>query len=226
MSGLRARVLIARGADALVLQYPLGASAHRPAYVHKEHGMAASGSIALDGAEEEVFADGVGGIDWTITFALRETRWRWVSLGATNATVSVDGGAPRRARVGVNLSNLVYDVTRGGHVVASSENGLWLDGELLELPLLAVVHVPDDAALGQWRVAGADGKGVAVDLVFRPHGLREDHTGHRAIGMVSDFVQPFGAFHGHVEAVARDGRKVKVSLDWAYGVMENHHAIW
>lgn len=42
----------------------------------------------------------------------------------------------------------------------------------------------------------------------------------------SDFVQPYGVFNGFIQFSTDDGAVIRVSVSEAFGVVENHFAIW
>lgn len=42
----------------------------------------------------------------------------------------------------------------------------------------------------------------------------------------SDFVQPYGLFDGLIQFSTDDGAVIRVSVREAFGVVENHVAIW
>lgn len=237
---IEAKFTINKGKDALALWFPLGGSPARPAYVHKEAGMKAQGALSvLHNASAthspEVshrFTDAAATIDWTLALALRETRWRWVSLSCAACAVSVAGAPEEQAYVGINLSKFVYDVvtsgTAGSRVQsASAENAVWVNHGVHPLNVEVAVDVPEHPDKDPWRVhARDDAAGVLIDLTFVPHGMREDHTGSDMIGIVSDFVQPYGAFSGTVAFKNEAGAQVKVAFADVYGVCENHRAVW
>lgn len=63
-----------------------------------------------------------------------------------------------------------------------------------------------------------------MNLTFTPRGSREDHT--KLLLVESDFVQPYGTFHGHVRFTNEEGDSVIVDVENAFGVVEKHFAIW
>lgn len=63
-----------------------------------------------------------------------------------------------------------------------------------------------------------------VELTFTPRGQREDHA--NVLVVESDFVQPYGTFSGHVQFVTDSGDEVRVEVVDAFGVVEQHYAVW
>lgn len=237
---LKARVQVHKDPEALILWYPLGGEctevngtascvSHQPGYVHKEAGMRATGTYSLD-LEETHLEQGVAVFDWTKSFAQRETRWRWVSLACAACTVQVTDGESSTyltsKRVGLSLSKLVYDVVDGDIGAYSTENVMWVDGLVAPIHMDIHVHVPVGAeGTDQWTVRGSGG-GWKVNLTFTPHGLREDHTGHKQLGILSQFQQPYGTFEGSLEGPWSNGTVYKVVIEDEYGIVESHWAIW
>jgi hypothetical protein len=158
--------------------------------------MPASGSAVLDGATFDLHG-GLGVIDWTRSRAKRETTWKWASFASHQ----------RGQALGLNLSAEVYDDDRG----ASRENAMWVDGVVR--PLGGVrFELPELGGRDSepWHLIGDE-----VDLVFEPQGARSQRLDLRVIR--SQFVQPFGAFHGKVAEHVIDG---------AFGVVEDHVSVW
>lgn len=181
--------------ESLALLHDLGDA--RPAYTQKCAGLAVHGSVRV--ADEAVdLGAGTGFIDWTRSFADRETRWKWASFA----------GHSQGRRIGLNLSAEVYDDARGH----SRENAFWLDDEVR--PLSGVVFdVGRQPGVDDWFIRSADGD--EVDLRFVPRGARAQHLDLKLLR--SHFVQPYGEFEGRV-----CGQRVQR----VFGVVEDHHAVW
>jgi hypothetical protein len=77
-------------------------------------------------------------------------------------------------------------------------------------------HDPD-RPLDLWRVRSADG---SVDLTFRPEGQRAQDIDLKLIA--SRYVQPFGAFEGHVTSATGE----RIAVRDLPGVVEDHEARW
>lgn len=228
---VRAKIQIKKGSEALVLWYPLGGNIQRPAYVHKEAGMEAQGSIialnpeqssAENVPEPEIFQHGAATIDWTVSRALRETKWQWVSFSCFSCSVTNELGQQQYVPVGINLSRLVYDINATN---ISAENALWINHKVHALPIAIQVDIPPQSpGTNVWKIY-ANSSACELNLTFTPHGIREDHTGADVLGIVSDFVQPFGVFSGMV--TLRSGPHTwRIVVDNVYGVCENHRAVW
>lgn len=170
----------------------------RPAYTHKGAGLRATGLLHLGG--QRINADGgLVVLDWTRTLATRRTRWKWASFAWRR-----DDGAT----FGLNLSSDVYDDASG----ASRENVLWINGRM---HLLGGVRfdLPRNPGCEDWTIRSVHGD--EVDLRFEPQGA---HHQELDFGLVrDDFVQPYGIFRGRVAGK---------SIDGAFGVVEDHDAIW
>ncbi len=183
--------------EGLALAYPLAPG--RVAYTHKDAGMPARVQLNFDG--QPLPHAGLATLDWTRSAALRTTRWNW----ASTATLLPDG-----RRLGLNLSAHVYDDAQG----ASLENALWLDGQLHVLGGVTF-SLPASPAVEVWHI-----RGDHVDLAFSPLGARQQRVN---LGLVrSQFVQPYGHFAGTLRLP--DGGQL--SLPPAFGVVEDHFAVW
>jgi len=223
-SSFKADLRILKGAESLILSYPLGAESTRPAYVHKEAGMQAKGVVSLNNGPSEAVA-GSATIDWTKAFCLRETRWRWVSFSGAACSFTVNGGRRITGHVGINLSNLVYDVKFKNSKLVSSENALWIDHKVYPLNMEANVTIPNDVQ-SNWVIRGGSDS-ISIDLQFVPHGSRQDYSGHEfLLPVLSSFVQPYGCFSGVILFTDVEGNIYNISVNDEYGVVENHRAIW
>jgi hypothetical protein len=217
----------ASGDDALALVYPLGGDAERRAYTHKGAALVDKGWLRLGGAEADPVAaeGGAAALDWTRSLALHHTRWRWASCSDTTATSS----GKTVKHFAINLSQHVYDVQGlDSSKVASAENAVWVNGRVIRLLQPLVIDMPQgDARKQAWRIrSAADTPDEMVDLVFTPWGAREDHTNLGVV--VSDFVQPYGTFSGTVRVFSYSiGRVLSMTLGpQAFGVVEDHNAVW
>ena len=193
---LRGSAEIEQG-EGLALVFPLAPK--RLAYTHKDAGMLAELHMKFD--DQPLPRQGLATLDWTRSAALRTTRWNWASC----ATRLKDG-----RRLGLNLSAHVYDDAAG----ASTENALWLDGQLQ--PLGGVTFaLPASPASEVWHVQGPE-----VELAFSPLGARRQNLN---LGIIrSRFVQPFGHFAGTIRLPSGETLVVPAS----FGVVEDHLAVW
>jgi hypothetical protein len=170
----------------------------RPAYTYKVAGLRARGDLRL-GVERIDLIGALACADWTRSLAQRETKWRWASLAHE---------LPDGRRFGLNLSASVYDDANG----VSQENAFFLDGEPTVLGA-AVFDVPRQPGVEDWTIRSRDDD--SIDLRFTPLGARTQEIDLRVIR--SDYVQPYGLFRGRVAGHAIDG---------AFGVVEDHLAVW
>lgn len=228
------------GVDSLTIEFPLGGDEHRPQFIHKGAGQAISaGWISIDdGPKYDCAPEGSMGIDWTMGHALMRTQWRWVSLNDAKATVKLlqsQGQAETRTeRFGINLSEFVYDVVanvQGNDYAVSAENAVWLNGQVVPLHNPIAISPPTDPkdhTTKPWKIKSlVQDPDEFVDLTFYPAGAREDHEDMLVV--VSDFVQPYGRFEGTVRVRHPDMSTGVVSVTVsrnAFGVVENHLAVW
>ncbi len=136
-------------------------------WTRKQAGVAASGTLALDGGPpRELSLRAV--IDDTAGHHARRTEWRW------SAGVGVAAGGQRLAW---NLVSGVNDPPRG------SERAVWLDGVATEAP---PVRFAEDLS----RVLCEDGS----ELSFQARAQRARRE--RVLLVSSDYRAPFGSFSG------------------------------
>jgi hypothetical protein len=143
------------------------ANGRQRVWTRKQAGIAAHGTLALDGgAPREVRARAV--VDDTAGYHARHTEWWW-SAGV--------GQGPDGVALAWNLVAGVNDPPSG------SERAVWIDGEPREAP---PVDFTDDLR----RVRSADGS----ELRF--HGEAERAHSQNLLIVKSDYRAPFGAFSG------------------------------
>ena len=131
----------------------------------------------------------------------RRTWWNWATfVGRDDAGRSIGLNLTRN----VNRSDDTYN-----------ENAVWIDGKL---HVLGRAQFDFDARspLDPWNVRTVDGD---VDLVFRPLADRFEDT--RLVLLRSSFHQPFGTFSGTIKTVLGTCR-----VHNAWGLCEDHHALW
>lgn len=192
-------------AEALALLYKLPTG--KPAYTHKAAGLSVQGTLHAGGRLLDLHG-AVGGIDWTRSLALRETRWLWSAL---------QGITPQGQRIGLNLSALIYDDEQGN----SQENALWLDGKVYPLGGVQFV-LPKDPCTQPWRIHSKNPEAKEVDLQFAPLGTREEHVN---LGLIrSDFIQPYGTYQGTLCPMGFG--LPSLSVGGLFGVVETHHSVW
>ena len=114
-------------------------------------------------------------------------------------------GSAGESRIGFNLV---------AHFNAGLENALWIDGRIVALAQATFAY--DPKLLEQpWRVSTEDG---VLEALFEPEGQRAENIQAMVLG--SKFVQLFGRFTGSVKV---DGVRQNFT---AFGVVEEHHALW
>lgn len=201
LPGLRAGFDIGP-ARSLTVVSDLGRGAGLPGATVKRGGMAAAGSVEVEGRRRPL-TRALACVDWTTGYFPRRTTWHWATGAGRD-----DGG---RA-LGFNLARGVHDDARGRF----TENALWLDGQPAALP-------PVGFLVGEgrtpWTIRG-EGPAGLVDLVFEPRGERKEDVD--LVLVSSKYRQPFGEFSG----VLRDARGREVRLDRVPGVAEDHLAVW
>lgn len=186
----------------LGLLYPLIATnVPRAAYTHKAVGMRAKGKLLCD--EELIDLNGgLGCLDWTKSFAKRETKWKWINF---SSRVKDDEGIVRD--VGVNLSAEVYEDT---------ENVIFVDESMYTTSGITVTKVNPKL----YRVATVDG---SVDLTFTALDAKIESV--NAIIIKDSFVQATGFYSGTIKVEKKD-KKVNLVVEKSLGVLEEHYALW
>jgi Protein of unknown function (DUF2804) len=136
-------------------------------WTRKQAGLAARGTLALDGGEpREVRARAV--IDDTAGYHARHTEWWW-SAGV--------GQSPEGVALAWNLVCGVNDPASG------SERAVWIDGEPREAP-------PVEFSADLKRIRSADGSQL------RFHAEAERARSENLLIVKSDYRAPFGSFSG------------------------------
>jgi len=210
--------------DQLAMVFPLGARTDRRAYTHKAAAQVNRGWLEIGSGARIGLEGAAAGLDWTRSLCLRTTRWRWASIHDTTATSS---GKPVR-HLAINLSQFVYDVAPSLDPTkrVSVENIVFVNGRAIRFLHPIVIAMPANGS-AQWTIrSAAETSDEMVDISFTPHGQREDHS-HFGLA-VSDFTQPFGVFAGSFRIFSYSiGRHLTITFGpGAYGVVEDHHAVW
>lgn len=137
-----------------------------------------------------------GSIDFTKGYPPRETIWNWLSFVGITETEKI---------IGLNL----VDRFNG-----NMENILWVNGQKMVLSSAKFsFEKPFDKT--DWLIETNDG---ILNCHLSPRGARSENV--NALVMKSQFIQPFGTLDG---TVVIDGKTERFT---AYGVVEDHHAIW
>ena len=135
-------------------------------------------------------------IDDTCGMLRTETAWHWLSLSGVNSNGE---------RLGLNLAT-------GVNETFSTENSLWQNGQIYELP--AVLFEQQDAH--HWRIFSANG-----DIELQVTTTWRRHEAKNFIVVASQFSQ----------WVSKVSGKVKLSDQWIdiapqVGLLEQHYARW
>lgn len=135
-------------------------------------------------------------IDFTKGFPPRETIWNWLSFIGKTETGKI---------IGLNLVD---------HFNNNLENILWVDGNKTLLSEAKFsLQMPYDKT--DWLISTNDG---ILYCHLTPKGARRENL--NVLVMKSKFIQPFGTLDG---TLLINGKKEKFI---AYGVAEDHHAVW
>jgi hypothetical protein len=186
-----------QGRESIATLYDFGNG--RPGYTHKL--CAAPTEAELKWGVDSLPAKNIlGASDWTRSFCLHETVWKWASF----AGVTTQG-----IRLGLNLSAQIYDNSAG----ESIENAYWVNDKVCGLGRVDF-HLPQDPSKDTWIIQSPTSN-PEVDLKFQPLGARKQNTGFGFIK--SSFVQPFGTF---------SGRLGEHQVENIFGVVEDHYARW
>ena len=137
-----------------------------------------------------------GSIDFTKGYPPRETIWNWLSF------------------IGITETEKTIAVNVVDRFNANMENILWVDGQKTLLSNANFsFQKPFDKT--DWLIESTDG---ILNCHLSPRGARSENI--NAFVMKSQFIQPFGTLDG---TIIIDGKAEKFS---AFGVVEDHHAIW
>jgi len=212
--------------DALAMVYPLGGRSDRRAYTHKAAALVDKGWVRFGANTNSISLEGAAaGMDWTRSLALRTTVWKWASIHDTSASSS----GKSIKHLAINLSQFVYDVVNSVDPTkrVSVENVVWVNGRSIRLLQPLTISMPTPESNGKWTIRSVtETPDELVDLTFTGLGQREDHANFGIV--VSDFVQPFGQFEGTIRIFSYSiGRHLHITLGpLAFGVVEDHHAVW
>lgn len=166
-------------------------------YTQKSTTLPVSGYwVDAQGHQHELDPQWLGSTDDSCGFLRRETAWNWLSASGTLA----DG-----TTLGINLAQGVNDSF-------GTENALWINGQLFELPPVLFTSLSDD----QWQMQSADGK---VLLHARTGWCRQESLNLGVVG--SHFNQWVSELQGQVVI---DGHSYRISQMPA--LVEHHFARW
>jgi hypothetical protein len=181
--------------EPLVLCSPTGVSGWT--YTHKQTALKVTGSLyfnkkAIDLQSQQF----VAALDDTCGMLRPETAWHWLSLSGVNS---------KGERLGINLAS-------GVNETFVSENSLWLNGKIFELP--AVLF--ERESKNQWRVYSADGR---IKLSIQTHWRR--HEAKNFVVVASQFNQWVSEVSG---TILYQGQVI--NIDAQMSLLEQHYAKW
>ena len=130
------------------------------------------------------------------------TSWHWLSVSATLAN---------HQRIGLNFA---MGVNQG----FGTENALWIDGQIFEIPPIMFEKIEDDAQNqgSTWRVYSAD---HSVDLMVKTGWCRQESLN---LGLVaSHFNQWVSSVYGMIVCEGQT-----IVLNGEMGLLEKHFAKW
>lgn len=170
-------------------------------FTQKTAGLAASGHFDVNGKRynlDEMKA--LGSVDWSCGYMRRETAWNWACFS---------GRDELDRTIGLNLAS-------GVNETGTTENGLWVDGQLHKLGGVRFEFDRQDMQK-PWKVSSECGR-VALD--FQPQGCRSEKLN---VGLLaSNFKQMFGHYSGTI--ISDDGSPVV--FNHVPGYAEDHYAKW
>lgn len=170
-------------------------------FTQKTAGLAATGHFDIAGKRYDLSAmKALGSVDWSCGYMRRETAWNWACFAGRDELDRI---------IGLNLAS-------GVNETGTTENGLWVDGQLHKLD--GVRFDFDRQNMAQpWKVSSECGR-VALD--FQPQGCRSEKLN---VGVLaSNFKQMFGHYSGTI--ISDDGSPVV--FQHVSGYAEDHYAKW
>lgn len=174
-------------------------------YMQKQNALDCTGELSLPSAQVPLDTHNCrANIDWTLGYMQRETFWNWASINTR---------LPEGCVLGLNL---VCGVNDTGY----SENALWLDGKLINLPPSIFLYNPQDV-MQPWQICSNTQVPTnrKVQLTFTPITQHQDHTD--IVFLASHFSQLIGIYNGTVQLADKN-----IVLNNVWGLAENHYAKW
>ncbi len=181
--------------EPLALCTPTGVSGWT--YTHKQTTLPVRGNVLINkqpvDLKDQQF---MAAIDDTCGMLRPETAWHWLSLSGVDTTGK---------RLGLNLAT-------GVNETFSTENSIWQDGKISELPAVLFERTAKD----QWRIFSASGD---IDLNVSTTWRR--HEAKNFIVVASQFSQWVSLVSG----------KIKINGEWVeipaqVALLEQHYARW
>jgi hypothetical protein len=149
-------------------------------------------SFSLDG--------GFAGLDCTVGFPPRNTKWFWAY-----------GMGP--ASDGTRSGPVAFNLARGNNLGGQNECALWWDGKIFELP---PVTFQKGAQGAPWKITGP-----GMELRFHEFSRLSNFN---RLGLVrSDLAQAYGEFEGTITVPDTDKT---ISLERLAGICEDQDVLW
>lgn len=188
-------VLDLKNQQPLVLCTPTGATGWT--YTQKMTNINLRGKALIAGELVDITEQGFkAAIDETCGMLRSETAWHWLSLSGKSA-IGQD--------VGINLAT-------GVNETASTENSLWLNGVLQELPPVLFEQTAED----EWHIYSLD---KTVDLTAKTGWCR--HESKNFFIVASQFSQWVSNISGSIQL----GNQT-IEINAQLGLVEQHYARW
>lgn len=183
-------------------------------YMQKQTALSCTGSIQVNGTQTILTqANCRAGIDWTLGYMTRETFWNWASINTHLTNLNSQPNNNSNSTLGLNLVCGVNDTS-------FTENAVWLDDTLYNMPLTIFEYDQTDI-MQPWHIYSntqipSDRK---LDLTFTPKAIRDEHTDAKI--MASHFSQLMGTYSGSITLPNET-----IELDNVWGLAEDHYAKW
>jgi len=160
-----------------------------------------SGTLQLGDGKVISLDGGLAGLDCTVGFPPRHTRWHWgYALGRASDTKGT------KRPMGFNFA-------RGNNLGGQNENALWWDGKILRLPPVEFTPGSRDRP---WMISGP---GVALEFTEKTR-----LSNINQLGVVSsNLVQAYGEFAGTIRAPGTDNTLTLASVG---GICEDQDVLW
>ncbi len=181
--------------EPLALCTPTGVSGWT--YTHKQTTLPVTGNVLINKQSVDLKAQQfMAAIDDTCGMLRPETAWHWLSLSGVDTAGQ---------RLGLNLAT-------GVNETFSTENSLWQNGKITELPAVLFERTAKD----QWRIFSASG-----DIDLKVNTTWRRHEAKNFIVVASQFSQ----------WVSKVSGKIKINDEWIeisaqVALLEQHYARW
>lgn len=183
------------GIEPLALCTPTGVAGWT--YTHKQTTLPVEGQVLISKNPINLKEHGfMAAIDDTCGMLRPETAWHWLSLSGVDSTGQ---------QLGLNLAT-------GVNETYSTENSIWQNGQISELPPVLFERTAKD----QWRISSANGD---IDLKVTTSWRR--HEAKNFIVVASQFSQWVSEVSGRIKI---NGEWIEIPTQVA--LLEQHYARW